>query len=263
LGMKMDEKAFREILEIEVELTAACTRSCAFCTLGLPEGRRDDPPILPRAQCYDLLWDDLNLLEYDGWLTFCGWGEPTVSEEFEAIVGDAWRMVSGAHLRLYTNGDRAEKVMRTLSIFDEVRVSVYEPPPRDLYIFERLASRGKHPGLRLDFHNKPPWIGTPDCYTSRAGNITHAGNTAPYPPEYEVRLARRRHTPCEWFRTQLFLTAEGHWVTCCNDMRQIHTWEGGVADLFSDPDYLAMRAALADPAVDRRTLEPCAKCESA
>ncbi|HUU31113.1 MAG TPA: radical SAM protein [Phycisphaerae bacterium] len=248
----MDEKAFREIREIEVELTAACTRSCAFCAPGLLEGRREASPSLGRLRFFDLV-DELASLQYDGVLTFCGWGEPTLHEEFEDFVADAWRRLPKARLRIFTNGDYAAKALRALAFFDEVRVSVYEPQGWDIVLFERLLARGRHPGLRIDDHRGHG----PIAYTTRAGNVK------PYPPEYEVRLARRRHTPCEWFRTQLFLSAEGHWVTCCNDMKQIHTWEGGIADLFSDPDYLAMRRALADPAVDRRTLEPCSKCESA
>ena len=248
----MDEAAFREIREIEVELTGACTRACAFCTPGLPAGRQDGIATLSNGRFADLVYE-LAALRYDGWLTFCGWGEPTLFNAFEECVVMAWRNLGRARFRLFTNGDLAEKVVRVLPFFDDVHVNLYELTGASENAFKRLVGRGKLPALRIDDHRGR----CPSDYTTRAGNVR------PYPPEYEVRLARRRHTPCEWFRTQLFLTAEGHWVTCCNDMKQIHTWEGGIADLFSDPDYLAMRRALADPAVDRRTLEPCSKCESA
>jgi len=261
----MDDKAFREIREIEVELTAACTRSCAFCTPGLPEGRRVRPKYLPLSRA-DMLAKELTELRYAGWVTLCGWGEPTLASDLPVILNilSELKGKTGTKIRLFTNGDtlQIESLDRDSSLrertrgtwrghpVDDLVVSVYDSGPGAQAIFDRMGYLSK---VRIQDHRGRD----PDSYSTRAGNVK------PYPPEYEVRLARRRHTPCEWFRTQLFLTAEGHWVTCCNDMRQIHTWEGGVADLFSDPDYLAMRAALADPAVDRRTLEPCAKCESA
>ena len=264
----MDDKAFREIREIEVELTGACTRSCAFCAPGLPERRRSEPKYLCAGRVQALA-KELAKIGYNEWVTLCGWGEPTLAPDLWIVLGllGDLRKKTGAKIRVFTNGDgaaffrdmRPDRGACRWAFPDDLVVSVYEPPPEWLKCYSleagtKVRKKGKEENspIRIQDHRGR----SPNSYSSRAGNVK------PYPPEYEARLAKRRHTPCEWFRAQLFLTAEGNWVTCCNDMAQVNRWEGGFAILFSNPEYLAMRRALADPKIDRRTLRPCSQCES-
>jgi len=238
----MDKQAFAQIGQIEIEPTTACNRSCWFCAPGLPPGRRAAPRLLDAA-VFAALLEELGELNYANYLTFCGWGEPTLHPELDEWILMARRALPGAYLTVLTNGDCGrDRIQRLLdeTPIQMVFIDNYEP--------------GRSWDLETDRIHVEEHVGRPARrYHYRAGNFK------PWRDERRrVRAARR--VPCGQFRGGIFFTAEGRWVTCCNDMAQIHQWPAGVEALFSNEDYLAMRRGLIESPVDREKWRPCCKC---
>jgi len=243
-----------EIKHVEVEPTTYCNRRCAFCDPGLPKGRHAEDTYLSTDVVVRLI-DDLATLGYSQRFVFCGFGEPLAAwhEGLHGWIAYAHQKLPGAKLVLYTNLDMIEEgngigelVLLALPL-SEIRANIYDLGPDPALRWPILAS---DPRVRFENHAGRPhgW------WHSRAGNIQ------PVSEVEQSQVLAHRHRACRWFKTQLFLAAEGEWWTCCMDMKGEHRWPGGLFDLLTNPEYLQMREALTRAPVDRADLRPCSTC---
>ena len=108
---------------IEINLTELCDRTCSFC---------------PRSSGYPNLNLNLSITnaieikkklteyDFDGWVSLCGQGEPTLNKNFNELV-NIFAVNRKYKLRLTTNGHKFEKHdVNVLNKLDRLVVSVYE-----------------------------------------------------------------------------------------------------------------------------------------
>jgi 2-deoxy-scyllo-inosamine dehydrogenase (SAM-dependent) len=237
---------FAAIREIEIEPTTACTRRCWFCDPAIPHERRTRPVELPLSVWHAIL-HELVALDYQALVTFCGLGEPFLHPQLAEFVQLTAAYLPKARIKLFTNGD-AVTDRALLAIADGVDDFVFSDYDGNAVPQARFAKMfGAR--LRVDEH----WRKAPQTYQHRAGKIR------PLRPEQIRRIQERQGSPCPWFPHQLFLAATGYWIACCNDTMHEHRWPLGIKALFSNPEYLAMRAGLA--AGQRSAFAPCRNCD--
>jgi len=247
------QEQVRDLVEVEIEPTSACTRQCWFCHPGVPAARRVHPHYLS-IERFTELTEELKALGYrgarqKGWITFAGIGEPLLHPEIVEMVRIA-RDVT--HTHIITNGDLVTRdfLRQVRPFLSRLTWSRYDPNPE----CERL----------LPYHLESHQYQINNHYKADRRYSRRAGNIGPVDDAQRERVKRMRHKRCRRIQRALLLGAEGRWRLCCNDMRDVHHLDAHtVADLFANETYMAIRRNLCySDNPDRSQFVPCNTCGS-
>lgn len=107
------EKCLIRQTMVEFDVSPRCTRKCAFCSPGIPKGRRKQKAALS-LDAHNLLVDELVALGFnrsDRIVCYCGHGEPTLAPGLPYMLRHARERLPAAQVVVYTNGDTLDARM--------------------------------------------------------------------------------------------------------------------------------------------------------
>jgi len=201
--IKKAKRIFVYVSEIEFDLSSQCTRMCSFCTPGIPKHRRTTKIFLSKKKHSKIL-KDIILIDksYNGALTYCGHGEPTLHPDLNLFFQDAKKMLPNSKVMLYTNGDTFnEKLCK--SIYNFVDIVVYDN--YDDTVGKKVMAYAIKFNI-LDKMRCRDHVRGKVYYTSRASTV------------FSPNIVRSDNCFCP--QSKLFFAAEGYWLLCCEDYTQ-------------------------------------------
>ena len=223
---------------VEFDLSSACTRECSFCSPGIPKHRRENPVYLSQAIIFATCME-LALNDFKGCVVLCGHGEPTMHPDLIKISIEIKRILPHNSLMLFTNGDLLTvNLLNDLDV-DKIIFDCYDFPTGEK-VKEIVLKSNKVDKVFCIDHARGV-----RHFNSRAGSIR--------PTECVNRQ-------CDLMTKKAFLSAEGDWITCCNDYKQTNKWRGTLKNMFTDQKHIFMRNHLMLP--NRKVLDPCKYCEA-
>ena len=86
--------------QLEIDLTGMCNRTCSFCPRG--HGYENTEKFFPLPLWWKILRE---IPDYDGLITFSGFGEPLLHRGIYHFIADAKRLCPKATTEVITNGD--------------------------------------------------------------------------------------------------------------------------------------------------------------
>jgi len=222
---------------VEFDLSSACTRKCPFCSPGIPKHRRENPvylhPGIIFATCMELVIND-----FKGCIALCGHGEPTMHPDLIKISVEIKRILPRNSLVLFTNGDLLTVNLLNELMVDKIIFDCYDFPTGKK-VKETVLKSNKVDKVFCIDHARGV-----RKFNSRAG---------------AVYASVCNNKPCDFMARKVFLTAEGDWITCCNDYKQTNKWRGTLKTMFNNQKHIFMRNHLMIP--NREVLDPCKYCD--
>jgi radical SAM protein with 4Fe4S-binding SPASM domain len=180
---------------IELSLIDVCNRDCSFCP-------KSDENIAPNTynkmekDLIDKIVIDLKKINYEGYITMCGYGEPLLHKKITQItksLGEYWG------IEIVTNGDPLnKKILRELfnSKVKKLVVSMYDGPEQ-IEKFKKMIVEAGVPEdfavLRDRWHKGEEFS---DYITNRAGTVKSGNQIEPeklkdkkcYYPAYHAQI---------------------------------------------------------------------------
>lgn len=227
---------------IEFDFSSQCTRKCVFCDPGIPRRRRQNKILLDYKLHKNILLE-IFLLEpnFNGVLSYCGHGEPTLHPQLNFFLQDARKILPFSKVVLFTNGDKFNR-----NICDYIDKFV------DIVVFDNYDDNvGKSVSnymVKYNLSNKircRDHVGKKRKYNSRAGCVFN-----PY---------KKRYDNCFCPQRKLFLAAEGYWLLCCQDYQHKIVFENmGLIDFLT---CSKRKNILSDLLKTRKKNILCSRCE--
>lgn len=232
-----------KLIKVEFDLCSQCTRRCGFCDPGIPRERRDRPIFLPVALIEEIC-SELACLGYRGHITIAGHGEPFLHPDVVGCVRAIRQRLQYAFMTIFTNGELVTS--EQLIMLNSVRAFENGYLIYDNYensIGKKFVSEVERSGIDLGVVLCRDHVNTEQDYSTRAGNVKAS--------------TRIPQAGCNWPVHRLLLTAEGYWITCCNDLRHENRWYGSLHSLLLNRN----RTLFCKRLLSERTTPPCNRCE--
>ncbi|OPY89035.1 MAG: S-adenosyl-L-methionine-dependent 2-deoxy-scyllo-inosamine dehydrogenase [Smithella sp. PtaU1.Bin162] len=91
---------------VELNITAACTRSCVFCPASDKDFyKKNHIKGKLKPSLYKKLLNDLKSIGYHGRIIFSGFSEPLLHKNLQELVGETKAVLPASSLEIITNGD--------------------------------------------------------------------------------------------------------------------------------------------------------------
>ena len=221
---------------IEINLTELCDRTCSFCprSSGYPN------------QNLNLSVDDAvkiksKLKGFDGWLSLCGQGEPTLNRDFneiENIIAEDRQF----KMRMTTNGRKFdEHDVATLDRFDRLVISVYEK--ENYEFFQKEIKKLSVPKIEL----RKQW--TNDDKFNNCGGFFNEEST---------------NRPCNLPSERMYIDWNMDIRLCCHDWKEKKVMgnirEHSISEVWNNAMFTEYRNHLSNG--HRHLLSPCSKCNA-
>lgn len=245
------------LISVEMNITELCNRMCVFCP-------RVDPSVYPnrnlmmKPEIAEKVADDLASFQYQGRVSFSGFGEPLLNKGFGDLLRIFRQRLPDTPLETNTNGD-VLTVEAIHSLFDAgltgLYINMYDGPEQEP-VFKKLVEEA---GLTEDQYKlRPHWIGPDEEFglvlNNRSGVLQ---NEAAGLVQLATPLKRRCHYPFY----KMLVDWDGRVLFCSNDWgREIvigSVLESHVKELWLSETMLEIRRRLAQ---GDRNHSPCNKC---
>ena len=229
---------------VELSLIDVCNRKCVFCPKSNEDVAPDTYQMMNRA-IIDKIHDQLKEIEFNGSISLCGYGEPTLHPQFLDIV----KLLSGYKLEVITNGDSILK--NKLSIdeiynagVDKLLISDYDRNP----IWEDYTKK------YLDLIVRDRYDDGSDVYEEY--DFNNRGGTL-------WELNKSNNSPCYLPSYKTIIDWNGDLVLCCNNwinkkvFGNIHS-SSSISDIWMSDELTHYRKELLKG--NRHSLIPCNNC---
>ena len=223
---------------IEINLTELCDRTCSFC---------------PRSSGYPNLNLNLSITnaieirkkideyDFDGWVSLCGQGEPTLNKHFNELV-NIFAENKKYKLRLTTNGHKFEKHdVNVLNKLDRLVVSVYESENHEF--FDEQIQKLSIPKieLRKQYENEEKFNNCGGFFNSDVVN-----------------------RPCNIPSEKMYIDWDLNIRLCCHDWKEKKIMgslqKNSIHDIWNNAIFNEYRIHLLKG--HRYKLNPCSKCNA-
>ena len=237
---------------IELSLIDVCNRSCSFCP-------KSDEKVAPDTyqkmskKLIDKMHDDLKKINYRGFLTLCGYGEPLLHKEIEYICKKLSKVSS---LEIVTNGDPLNyKVIQKLynANLSRLLISMYDGPEQVI----KFKTMIKKSGVPEDFVIlRDRWYTETENFgvklTNRAGTIS-TGN----------QIGNDVHTVCYYPSYQFLIDWNGDIFLCPQDWQRRQAMGNMMQEsLFEIWMSKIMKKYRVDLLNGKRVNNPCKSCNA-
>lgn len=246
------------LITVEMNITELCNRTCVFCP-------RVDPSVYPNRKLTMPLTttrkvgEDLAAFGYVGRISFSGFGECLLNNEFEDHIRILRELLPDNLIETNTNGDRltVEKIHSLMGAgLSAIYVNLYDGPEQ----FDHFRALFAEAGLVEDqWRLRPHWPGCADDFglmlNNRSGMVVN--------PELgvgplEEALVQRCHYPFY----KMFVDWNGNVLFCSNDWgREViigNVKETDVKDIWMSQQTHRIRQLLGR---GERSMSPCDKCD--
>ena len=233
-----------KFLQVNIETTTVCTRTCHFCLYGLDE---KVPATRMDSELFFSIIDELSALRYAGRLSLFNINEPLTDRRIFDFLHYARTRLPKAYHALVSNGDllNLDAARRLFeSGLDQLMLNSYDEPAkvRNLALIESLGDLG-HRVEHMDRTTYTEWH-------SRAGNVAHLFKGG-YPGF------------CELPNYVLYIKPNGDVLSCCNDFFSKNVLGNvarqGVEGVWRGETFRAFRAQLNRG--DRTCSSLCSQCD--
>jgi len=244
--------AFGAVLTVEVNTTELCNRTCGFCP-------RVDRTIYPNRNLNisldtaEVIARELSRLNYQGQISFSGFGECLLHQEFPDIVKIFRTHLPGAVIETNTNGDRLTRDL-LVSLFDSGLTYLYwnlYDGPDQLALAESVVTAAGLPTGSVMF--RAQWTGADNNKTknNRSGAVDlHTATILPL------------KQPCYYPFYKLFIDWNGDVLCCSNDWlrKRIigNVLNEPIDSIWTKPEYTEFRQRLL---ASDRNHTPCKTCD--
>lgn len=237
---------------IELSLIDVCNRSCSFCP-------KSDEKVAPDTyqkmskKLIDKMHDDLKKINYRGFLTLCGYGEPLLHKEIEYICKKLSKVSS---LEIVTNGDPLNyKVIQKLynANLSRLLISMYDGPEQVI----KFKTMIKKSGVPEDFVIlRDRWYTETENFgvklTNRAGTIS-TGN----------QIGNDVHTVCYYPSYQFLIDWNGDIFLCPQDWQRRQAMGNMMQEsIFEIWTSKIMKKYRIDLLNGKRVNNPCKSCNA-
>lgn len=231
-----------EIREVEIDPTGLCNLACSFCPRATFYPNTNTHMSMETAR---EIAKQLHEISFKGIVSITGKGEPTLHNDFEALVecfDGPWS------LKINTNGKRFEKYKDCIiSKFDTVFFNCYEYSEEEY--LEKVKELDSYPNVVVKWRpNNIQWFDDAPRYTNRGGS---------FPTNYRPEEQR-----CDVIFHKVFIDYNGIYRLCCEDwkdeitMGNIH--DESILDYVENNEKLkSYRRALVK---GDRSSSPCSSC---
>lgn len=211
---------------VELETSSACARRCTWCPTGL--GLRPRDQVLIEWGLFEKILIELADVGYTCELSLHGLNEPLQNERLFDEYALARRLLPGARLTCYTNGDRLRHeeldALREAGV-DRVRVTLHAAPgqlgrsdSRRLSFFlnrfgideSRCEALDDSESVRRDFRHGDMVVEVTQPIV--AAHFNDRGGLV----ASELSLPSARQSPCDATATALAISYTGRLKMCCN-----------------------------------------------
>ncbi len=200
-----DEDGIPKPSWIDISITELCNRKCVFC----PRAESDVYPNQNLHFSKNLarkLASELENMNYQGGVVFCGYGEPLLHPEISKIV----KSFEKVHLEIVTNGDRLNSEMVEMLFqngLDFLCVSLYDGPEQ----IEKMEKIFTKVGIEKDkYILRDRWHQETDSFGLKLTNRTGVINFGPDSKEYQGH-------PCYYTAYSLAIDWNGDVLMCVQD----------------------------------------------
>ena len=242
------------ILTVEVNTTELCNRTCVFCP-------RHDPKVFPNRNLHmtprgaELIAKELGKNNYNGKISFSGFGENLLNPKFDRIVFRFRMWLPDATLECNTNGDKltnsyAHKLFDNglnllyINLYDGIeQMSYFEEMlhdiPKEKYKFRMHWGDFENHGLILN---------------NRSGVIDWVGIE-------ETDVASLKGKPCHYPFYKMFVDWNGDVLFCSNDWGREHVIGNLMQDTLHDVWFSKPMTKIRKRLMKGdRSHSPCNKC---
>lgn len=229
---------------IDIETHNICNRKCGYCPVSLD--MRGPAQIMP-SELIDKILKELQAFNFKGRINLNLYNEPLLDDRLGAIAITIKKLLPGARLHLYSNGDYldAASVTQLLSIgVYSIKITDHNPKPNPRLRLLMKAIGQRFVG-RLSLHQ----FNASSALHNRGGSLDHAWT--------------KKKTPTCWpaASPHAYVDFKGNMVSCCDDAFSA-TIFGNLAtqsliEIWESPAYVKFRTGLQQ---NKYYFEICAKC---
>jgi len=210
----IESTIFSSLVVVEINLTELCNRKCVFCP-------RVDPKVFPNRNLHtDLntslkIANDLAEKNYDGRISFSGFGEPLLCKDFDEHIKIFRKKMPKVSLETNTNGDRLtpDRIKELFNVgISNLYINMYDGPEQ-IEFFEDMILKSGINKERL--YLRPHWVGYHKDWglflNNRSGMVMSEDNE--YLKPVEAVKSRR----CFYPFYKMFIDFNGDVLFCSND----------------------------------------------
>ena len=250
-------KPLDSILTVEINTTELCNRKCEFCP-------RFDSSVFPNRNLNlskkgaSTIAKELARNQYQGKISFSGFGENLLNPEFIQIVKIFSKYIPDATLECNTNGDKLNKdylsSLFSNSGLDYLYINLYDGPEQ-IKKFEKIVKKAGVPLNKVKY--RMHWG---DVYNhglilnNRSGTIDWIGIE-------ETEIEKLKNKPCYYPFYKMFVDWNGDVLFCSNDWGRENIignlFKTSLHDVWFSPKMKKIRENLIN---GNRTQSPCNKC---
>ena len=248
-----DLNELSSILTVEINTTELCNRTCVFCP-------RHDPRVFPNRNLHlttkgaEIIAKELGRNDYNGKISFSGFGENLLNPEFHSIVFRFRMWLPDATLECNTNGDKlteeyAEKLFK--NGLDLLYINLYDGPEQMEHfdkIMEPWKDKYKYRMHWGDFEKHGLIL------NNRSGVIDWVGIE-------ETDIKSLQGKPCHYPFYKLFVDWNGDVLFCSNDWGREHVvgnlLQQSLHEVWFSKPMTKIRKKLMR---GDRSMSPCNKC---
>ena len=249
---------------IEFSINGACNRRCSFCP-------RIDPKLYPNIlnnmdiNVYKKLIADLKSINYEGRISFSGFGEPLLTKNLNEYVSICYTIAPEITIEIVSNGDPllAKNGKKRLSeLFenglDNIRVSMYDGP-HQINQFENLKKE-----LSLtdkQFILRKRYLGPDESYGLTISN--RAGSVEMKTDYFELKsLEEPLVSECYYPFYKVLIDYNGDVLICSNDWKKKrpvgNISKESILDIWTNEEFVHIRKKLSNK---DRSESPCNQCD--
>jgi len=251
------DNPLHSIMTVEVNTTELCNRTCVFCP-------RSNAEIYPNRNLHltpelaGKIAGDLASFEFEGRVSFSGFGEPVLNKKFPDVIRSVRRELTNNQLDTNTNGDRLTAEM-VKNLFEAgltfMYVNMYDGPEQRAE-FEALFAEA---GIPADqYRLRPHWGGAEEDYglilNNRSGMVIDPDLGLPV-------IAEPMKHPCYYPFSRAMVDWNGDVLICSNDWGRACVVGNAKTEHFGDiwmsDGMLEVRRKLL---TGDRAHKPCATC---
>jgi organic radical activating enzyme len=201
----------------EIEMSSGCTRKCLFCYPGVNKERRNNPVYLDENRYEEVINEIYTFPENEKrWIEYAGHGEPLSHPQIKEMLLYTRKTLPKINLFIITNGDLLTEELCFL--FKEIHVEQilldYYGKLNNIDPKEKILNMIKKSGFNLrNFYFMDHTKRKSSKYRSRCSNLF-------IPKDLEKYRNIKCYRPYDF----LFLSAEGEWVLCGEDLKHEKKW---------------------------------------